>query len=96
MVFLRNTPSQNSKKREAKQTRPTKDLWHHWRLFDMEYSALNWAKLENCAQTLLGNCANDVKGSLHIIILDKHLLTLKAIVKILRLFCSPCLSFFGM
>ena len=53
-----------------------KGLGSHRRLFDMENSALNWPKLENCAQTLLGNCANDVKGSLHIIIIDKQFLTL--------------------
>ena len=36
----------------------------------MENNALNWPKLENCAHSLLGISANDVKGSLHIIITD--------------------------
>ena len=40
-------------------------------LFEEQNSTLNWPKLENCAQTPLGKGANDVKGSLHIIIIDK-------------------------
>ena len=73
--FLRNTPSQILK--NVSQTNPrNKGIVASSVLFDVENSALNWLKLENCAQTLLGKSTNDVKGSLHIIIIDKQFLTL--------------------
>ena len=76
MGFLRKTSSKNSEKREVKQNRATKDSRRHRRLFDVKKSALNWPKLEYCAQTLLRNYADDLKGPLHIIIIDKQFLTL--------------------
>ena len=70
MFFPRNTPSQNSEKMRGKTNPRDKGIVMSSALFDNEKSALNWPKLENRAQTLLGNNANEVKGLLHIIIIE--------------------------
>ena len=73
MVFPRNIPSQNSEKCEVKTTSATKESWCHWRLFDVENSALSLPKLENCVQIQLGWNCHWRQG---VIIIDKPFLTL--------------------